>query len=209
VMDQDSGPARADIDLDEGKLIELVLDGSGASYDLLVMQYQEVVFRVAWLLLRDSDAAEDAAQSAFIKAYHALNRFDRKRPFKPWLLQIVSNEARNMRRSAARRTTLVESAGYNQDWDAAVESPESHAVRGEQSERLLEAISKLDDRDQNVLHLRYYMQLSEAEMSDAMAVRKGTVKSRLSRAQKRLKELIDSDYPDLASSMVNTAASEL
>ena len=82
-------------------------------------------------------------------------------------------------------------------------------MRGEQSERLLEAISKLDDRDQNVLHLRYYMQLSEAEMSDAMAVRKGTVKSRLSRAQKRLKELIDSDYPDLASSMVNTAASEL
>ena len=87
MMDQDSGPVRADTDLDEGKLIELVLDGSGASYDLLVMQYQEVVFRVAWLLLRDSDAAEDAAQSAFIKAYHALNRFDRKRPFKPWLLQ--------------------------------------------------------------------------------------------------------------------------
>ena len=120
-MDQDAGPTRADTDLDESKLIELVLDGSGAAYDQLVKQYQEVAFRVAWLLLRDSDAAEDAAQSGFIKAYRALDRFDRQRPFKPWLLQIVTNEARNMRRSSARRITLVESAGYNQDWDATVE----------------------------------------------------------------------------------------
>ncbi|HEX2186328.1 MAG TPA: sigma factor, partial [Chloroflexota bacterium] len=69
--------------------------------------YQEVAFRTAYLLTGDGAEAEDAAQEAFIKAYYALGRFRPGAPFRPWLLQIVANEARNRRRAGGRRGGLA------------------------------------------------------------------------------------------------------
>ena len=69
-------------------------------------QYQDLAFRTAWMITGDAAEAEDAAQSAFVKAYFALGRFRDGAPFRPWLLQIVANEARNRRRSAGRRAHL-------------------------------------------------------------------------------------------------------
>lgn len=75
------------------------------AYDELVRRYQDVAFRTALVITGDPDEAEDAAQSAFIKAYRALPRFDVNRPFRPWLLTIVGNEAPAHRRGPAPAPT--------------------------------------------------------------------------------------------------------
>jgi RNA polymerase sigma factor (sigma-70 family) len=72
-----------------------------------VLRYQEVAFRVAYVVLGDTAEAQDAAQEAFIKAYYALPRFRPGAPFRPWLLQIVANQARNRRRAGGRRGALA------------------------------------------------------------------------------------------------------
>ena len=76
------------------------------AYEELVRRYQDVAVRTAHIVSPDGDA-EDAVQDAFVKAYAALSRFRIEAPFRPWLLRIVANEARNRRRSAGRRVHLA------------------------------------------------------------------------------------------------------
>jgi RNA polymerase sigma-70 factor (ECF subfamily) len=103
-------------------------------------------------------------------------------------LQIVANEARNRRRSAGRRAGLVlRAAGENPSGDAAP-SPEGTVVAGEERERLLVAVNGLREEDRLVIACRYFLDLSEEETAAALDVRRGTVKSRTSRALARLRE---------------------
>ncbi len=76
------------------------------AYEELVRLHQGIAFRTAYLVTRNAADAEEAAQDGFVKAYRALGRFRRGAPFRPWLLQIVGNEARNRGRSAGRRSAL-------------------------------------------------------------------------------------------------------
>jgi RNA polymerase sigma-70 factor (ECF subfamily) len=95
---------------DESDLIERAKRGDAGTVEELVRRYQDVVFRVAYLITGNAEGAKDAAQAAFIKAYCALPRFRSGAPLRPWLLRIVTNEARNRRSSAARRLGLALSA---------------------------------------------------------------------------------------------------
>jgi RNA polymerase sigma-70 factor (ECF subfamily) len=83
--------------LEEAKLAERARSGDTAAYERLVRMHQAVAFRAAYLVTGDGPDAEDAMQEAFIKAYRALGRFRPGAPFRPWLLAIVTNEARNRR----------------------------------------------------------------------------------------------------------------
>jgi RNA polymerase sigma factor (sigma-70 family) len=131
--------------------------------------------------------AEEAAQDGFVKAYRALGRFRRGAPFRPWVLEIVANEARNRRRSAGRRTALaLRAAGSTASGDAAP-SPEGVLLATEEREGLLEAVNGLRDDDRLVIGCRYLLELSEEETAAALGIRRGTVKSRLSRALERLR----------------------
>ena len=80
--------------------------GDGDAYAALVAAHQEMTFRTAYLVLGDAAEAEDAAQEAFVRAYRALDRFRDGEPFRPWVLRIAVNAARNRRRSAGRRAGL-------------------------------------------------------------------------------------------------------
>src|SRR5439155_14212074 len=93
--------------LDESELVARARRGDGDAYEELVRAYQGIAFRTAYVLAGSAADAEEAAQDAFVKAYRALWRFRAGAPFKPWLLRIVANEARNRRRSAGRRTALA------------------------------------------------------------------------------------------------------
>jgi RNA polymerase sigma-70 factor (ECF subfamily) len=93
-------------DADAG-LIARSREGDGEAYGMLVARHQQVAFRTAYVVCGDAAEAQDAAQEAFLKAYAALPRFRAGAPFRPWLLRIVANEARNRRRSAGRRAHLV------------------------------------------------------------------------------------------------------
>ena len=175
----------------DSRLTEQARHGNPAAFGLLVQRYQEVAFRVAYLIAGDAHDAEDIAQDAFIKAYAGLARFRSDAPFRPWLLQIVTNEARNRRRSAGRRAHLAVRAAAHQRNAAsgdAAPSPETAALADEQRHVLLDALDTLREEDRQAIAYRYFLDLSEAEMADALGCARGTVKSRLSRALARLRE---------------------
>jgi RNA polymerase sigma factor (sigma-70 family) len=171
--------------LEETELVRRARGGEVSAYEELVRMYQGIAHRTAYLITGQAAEAEDAAQQAFIKAYRALGRFDPDRPFRPWLLRIVGNEARNLRRSTGRRAAM-ELAVALQPEDPAP-SPEQEAMVRERRESLLRVLDGLPEADRRVIALRYFLDLSEAEMAGILAVAPGTVKSRLSRALARLR----------------------
>ncbi len=178
------------IPLDEGELLEAARSGDQAAYAELVRRHQDVAFRVAFLHTRHEADAADAAQEAFVKAYYAMPRFRADSPFRPWLLRIVANEAKNRRRSAGRRERLALRAAIVPDAPAE-RSPEDDALRTERRETLLAALAQMREKDRRVIEYRYFLDLSETEMAEVMGVAPGTVKSRLSRALGRLRPLVE------------------
>ena len=159
------------------------------AYEELVRRYQDVAVRTAHVIAPDGDA-EDAAQEAFVKAHAALSRFRDGSPFRPWLLRIVANEARNRRRSATRRTGLALRAAEDRLSGDAAPSPESAVLDHESRAMLLAAVNRLRDEDREVIGARYFLELSEAETAEALGIPRGTVKSRLSRALGRLRDVM-------------------
>ena len=172
--------------LDEQELVEQARGGDARAYEVLVRRYQDLAFRTAWVIAGGADA-EDAAQEGFVKAWYALPRFRAGAPFRPWLLAIVANEARNRRRSGRRQDDLALRVAEDRPSGDAAPSPEAAALAGEQRRLLLAAVGRLGDSDRQVIACRYFLELSEAEMAAALGCRRGTVKSRLSRALERLR----------------------
>ncbi len=173
-------------------MIEQARRGEADAVETLVRRYQDLAFRVALLITGDTEDAKDAAQVAFIKAYAALPRFRQGAPFRPWLLRIVANEARNRRAATARHSTLALSAAMDRPSDDAAPSPEEAAIAADRREILLHAVQSLREDDRLVIAYRYFLDLSEAEIADVLGIARGTVKSRLSRALARLRQQIES-----------------
>jgi RNA polymerase sigma factor (sigma-70 family) len=170
----------------DAELIERARSGETMAYESLVRRYQDAAVRTAWLFAPDGDA-EDAVQEALVKAHAALGRFRDGAPFRPWLLQIVANEARNRRRSAGRRATLAVRAAEDRRPGDAAPSPESAVLDREERAWLVAAINGLGDDDRDVITARYFLDLNEAEAAELLGIPRGTVKSRLSRALGRLR----------------------
>lgn len=175
--------------LDDSELIERARGGDIDAYEELVRRYQHVAVRTAYVVAGSAEA-EDAAQEAFIKAYRALKRFRAGAAFRPWLLRIVTNEARNRRRAAGRRERLALRVADERPSGGAAPSPEV-AILGEEERRiLLDAVNELSEDDRLIVSYRYFLELSEHEMAEALGIAPGTVKSRLSRALGRLRSTV-------------------
>jgi RNA polymerase sigma-70 factor (ECF subfamily) len=175
----------------EGELVLRAQRGDDAAFAELVRAHEEVAFRLAYVIVGDASEAEDAVQDALVKAWRALGRFRRGSPFRPWLLRIVANEARNRRRSSGRRATLALRAAHAESAASpggAALSPETVVVAADERARLLAALDGLPEDARVVLACRFLLELSEAETAAALDVRPGTVKSRTARALDRLRE---------------------
>jgi RNA polymerase sigma factor (sigma-70 family) len=189
-------PALADAGLHDAALVELARHGDGAAFGQLVSRNQEIAFRVAFVITGDADDATDAAQQGFIKAYRALGRFRAGRPFRPWLVRIVANEACNARRAAASRSRLGLRLARS---ETAADSPEEAVLAAERAAGLAVALARARDDDRLVIACRFFFDMSEADMAVALDCAPGTVKSRLSRALGRLRaSLLDPRPPDEA-----------
>jgi RNA polymerase sigma-70 factor (ECF subfamily) len=162
--------------------------GDERAFEELVRMYQQLAFRTAFLLTRSAADAEDAAQTAFVKAWQALPRFRGGAPFRPWLLRIVANEALNRRRASGRLGALRLRAATAVPSGGAAPSPEGDVLAGQRREELLAAVNRLGDRDREILAYRFFLELSEAETAQVLGVRAGTVKSRTARALAKLRE---------------------
>ena len=175
-------------DRDDDVLVRRARDGDVAAYEQLIRRYAPIAHRTA-VLLAGADA-DDAVQEAFVKAYAALDRYRGDAPFRPWLLRIVANEARNRRRAERRRAALPVRLEANETASSsgvAAPSPEEEAISAERRTALLAAIQALPERDRRVVTCRYLLELSEIETATVLALPRGTVKSRLSRALRRLR----------------------
>jgi len=166
------------------------------AWSALVEQQQEAVFRLAYLLLGDADAAKDVAQETFIRAFYALDGFDSSRPLRPWLLSITANLARNRRRALGRYLAAL-SRWFQKAPLPVGPDPRDEHLRQWQAQTLWQAVRRLGPADQEIIYLRYFLELSVAETAEAVGVAPGTVKSRLHRALERLRAVVETEFPAL------------
>jgi RNA polymerase sigma-70 factor (ECF subfamily) len=188
------------VEPEEAELVGRARRADGAAWETILRRHQEPVFRLAYLILGDAADAEDVAQETFIRAYMALERFDVTRPLRPWLLSIGANLSRNRRRSLGRHWNALQRAfqANPQTYHAPPERAEAADAR-----RLRQAVTRLRPDAQDIIYLRYFLGLSEAETAAALDIPAGTVKSRLSRGLAHLRRVIEADYPDLRDALGN------
>ena len=176
---------------DDPELIARAQRGDAAAFEEIVQRYQQVAFRTAYVITGSAADAEDAAQEGFVKAYRALGRFRAGAEWRPWLLRIVANEARNRVRSSGRRHRLELRLTEGFRPGDAAPSPEAVAVALDERKRLLAMVNALSDEDREVIASRYFLELNGEETAAALGIPEGTVKSRLSRALARLRARVE------------------
>jgi RNA polymerase sigma-70 factor (ECF subfamily) len=154
--------------------------GSAAALEQLFRAHWNGAYRAALLVVGDAAAAEDIAQESFLAAVRALDRFDRRRPFGPWLHRIVVNRAIDWGRARALRRELA--------LDGVAEpAAAAEAVRGgERTEELAGALTALVPEQRAVIVLRYLLDYTPGEIAELLDLPRGTVNSRLRRGLDRL-----------------------
>lgn len=188
--------AEGESQLEDEALIALAQKGDVDAFEHLVQRYQDIALRAAYILAGDAGEAEDIVQESFVKAYNGLRRFRRGSPFRPWLLAIVTNEAKNRRASSHRRTIRETLWSRSQDGGRSL-SPEQYVLASERRRYLLAALNTLSEQDRTIIVCRYLLELSEAEIATIIGRPPGTVKSRLSRALRRLRERVTDRQSEL------------
>ena len=177
------------IDEPDEELVQRAQTGDGAAYGELVRRHQRAAVRLAAAICGDRTDGEDAAQEAVIKAHRSLHRFRSGADFRPWLLRIVANTAKNTVRGRSRRQALAVRAA--RDGEDEADGPSDQVLFAHDLARVAEALALLREADRTVIALRYFAELSEREMADVLGRRPGTVKSRLSRALARLRSELE------------------
>lgn len=182
----------------EAELIRKCRDGNQEFYEPLVRAYEPEAVRVALAILRDGDAARDAVQESFIKAYRSLDRFDLDRSFRPWFLQILKNQCRDMLR---RRKAGFEVERMDNVMIATLpgsDDPARDHSRAEAREVLWEALGQISVEHREVLVLKELEGLNYAEIAETAEIPEGTVASRLYHARRALRQALDEmgvEYP--------------
>ena len=173
----------------EAALVARAAAGDHDAYAALVRPHEHVAYRVAVSITGWNADAQEAVQNAYVKAYRSLRRFRRDAAFKPWLLGIVVNEARNVRRSELRHERLAERAAEQRD-PAAPGADETVLAR-EEIAIVLDALTRLSEPDRLVVALRYFAQLPDAEAAALAGISTGAYRVRLVRARRRLDALLE------------------
>lgn len=174
------------VEVDEQVAVQRVQAGDREAYALLVKLHAGAAHRAAVLFGAGADDAEDVVQTAFVKAFQALPDFRADAPFRPWLLRIVSNEAKNQARASGRRRAAVARLAGLGDTGVPAD-PLAAALSDERQRELLAAVRRLPEPQQRVVVCRYLLDLDEKETADVLGWPAGTVKSRLHRALRRLR----------------------
>jgi RNA polymerase sigma-70 factor (ECF subfamily) len=188
-------------------LHHLASHGGEAAVRELMGRYNQRLYRIAWSVLKNPGDAEETVQDAWVKAFTTEAAFDGRSAYGSWLTRIVINQALERRRIAARRAELFEQQGvaamddYRSRRAAAPVShgsPEENAARAQFARRLEAAVAQIPDALRTVFVMRDIEGLSIEETAAVLDAPTATVKTRLSRARKRLRELLE---PDLKSAL--------
>lgn len=185
----------------DGEILAEAVRGNSDAFGEIVRRHQVAVFNVAYRLVGDRQVALDLAQDAFVRAYHALQRFDRERPFGPWINRIVANLAVDWLQR--RRVPTVELPSYAEDSDGnggeyalpdVSGEPERLYLEREQRDALRRAILALPVHYRAVVELRHFQDLSYEEIATTLGIPLSDVKSHLFRARRLLRQWLE-QYP--------------
>ncbi len=173
--------------------------GSDEAFTMLVEEHQTHVYNLCYRMLGEPEAAEDAAQESFLRAYQNLQRYDRNRPFATWLLSIAAHYC--IDRLRRRKLSMFSLDEENDEGvafeiaDPASPNPEAESVKREERDRLHILLKDLDATDRAAIILRYWNDCSEIEIADSLNLTVSAVKSRLHRARRALAGMWQEDKP--------------
>ena len=168
----------------ERRLVREVQRGSAAALEELFRREWPRAYRAAYLVVHDAAAAEDIAQEAFLAAVRSIDRFDRRRPFGPWMHRIVVNRAIDVTRARALRHEVDAAAAHSAE---APPDPPSSPLPDD----VVTALGELSPEHRAVVVLRFVFDYTPGEIARALDMPRGTVNSRLRRALDRLGEVIE------------------
>jgi RNA polymerase sigma-70 factor, ECF subfamily len=170
---------------DERAWIRGAQSGSVSDLEALFRHHWPRAYRAAYLVVHDSAAAEDIAQEAFLAAVRGLDRFDRRRPFGPWLHRIVLNRAIDWSRSRALRRESGDA------WLGLAEAPTP--PESEHAQTLAAALAELSPEHRAVIVMRHLLDYTPGEIARALELPRGTVNSRLRRGLDELADRLEED----------------
>jgi RNA polymerase sigma-70 factor, ECF subfamily len=179
-------PDRMDRRSERG-LVREAQRGSQEAVEELFRRFWPRAYRAAWVVTHDAAAAEDIAQEAFLSALRSLHRFDRRRPFGPWMHRIAVNRAIDHTRARTLRGEVAEVAV------AAAAPTGAQEIADPRLDELQGAIAELTPEHRAVIAMRFVLDLTPGEIADALEIPRGTVNSRLRRALDHLAESIGDD----------------
>jgi RNA polymerase sigma-70 factor (ECF subfamily) len=181
-------------DIDDLQAIRRLKRGDIGGLELLVARYQAKAIRTAFLVTHDEPMAEDMVQDVFVRFFEHADCIDETRPFVPYFMRSVVNTALNMvqREKKGNRFREEDASKLEKLLDKAA-SMDDQVESANLNRQILEALSKLPPRQRAVIVQRYYLEMSEKEMAEALDAPAGTVKWLLNKARNRLRSLLGSE----------------
>jgi RNA polymerase sigma-70 factor, ECF subfamily len=177
--------------MDEQAAIARLQQGDISGLEALVQAYQVPAMRAAILITRDRSSSEDIVQAAFLRVYERIGQFDNTRPFGPWFLRSVLNDAIKVATRQAHQVSLnyLRHGADNALVDNTA-GPDELVEQAETVQAIQTALNSLSPTQRAVIVQRYYLGLSETEIAVALGCPPGTVKSRLHAARLRFRTLL-------------------
>ena len=183
----------------EQELVCRARAGNRAALEELLDAHAAQAYRVALHILGNKADAEDATQNAFVKAFTQLGRFEERSSFATWLLRIVTRESLNLQRSQRTRLAFWKRHAQPSEGQETVESVVE--IRAEHRD-LWSAVTRLKTNDRVVLTLSYFLDMTEAEAAETLGIKRGAVKKRKHTALRRLRAVVEREFPGLRDSVL-------
>ena len=185
IEQRSTGPGRSPTVADS-ELVARLAQGDEEAFGRLVAEHGPAARRLARLVLRDANDADDAVQDGLLAAWRSIGRFDPRRPFRPWLMRIVLNAARDLR----RRRTVRQTQTLGGDETSREAPPDRQAGRALLRARLVEALATLPERARVAVTLFDAEGYSHGEIAELLDVPEGTVRSDVFHARRNLRVLL-------------------
>lgn len=181
--------------MNEYDAISFLKKGNIIGLKVLVKNYQSQAIRTAYFIIQDKNLAEEVVQDAFLRVYERIEQFDVARPFPPWFFRIVTNLAIKAAKKEARILSLDNSTTDREETileliPDKLPEPDDKVAMEQLQEEVRQALGKLTPKQRSVIVMRYYLDMSEAEMSDKLESAPGTIKWHLHAARERLRTLL-------------------
>jgi RNA polymerase sigma-70 factor (ECF subfamily) len=173
-------------------LVSECIAGNEDAIEMLIRQYEGSVFRLALSIVGDRAEANEITQDTFIAALRALPAYEEQKSFKSWLFTIAVNHSRNRlrKRKTLERLKSSLTALFRVEFQKQT-LPEEAVIQSEKEAALWSSLNQMDERHRLVVVLRYFHELSVAEISDILSINEGTVHSRLHNAREKLKNALE------------------